>query len=388
MQFQQSQITSAPRVPTLERKSRSAIDDPKTDNLLFRVKILEETNNRLLLTQDEIVRDSNRRVQMHVNEIKLLKNEIGMLAAQNKELKEVCCFLDDDRKKSKQLGKEWHKLGKYTSQLMRQEVGTYQRRVEGLEQRENQLVRENEELRQLCLYLDEQRHMWMSNWHEHCERASLRDEEFAESGCGGSEKSSDSSPIEMLKQNNLTVSIDSTKEEALEKLTKLPSPRSRFEMGRKEAETDVLQYIQSLESTMTSSGTTYASWDTDNESPAMPTVDGQGIEDETGRTLTVISEEDDQNMKSMDASSASSHILHFDGLNHRKLGFDNTARGSRDLLTVASHDQHGLNPERSASADSAPRLLQLYKLAPEMEVPPPPKRHSFQGDIVEYRSQV
>ena len=38
------------------------------------------------------------------------------------ELRDLCCFLDDDRQKGRKLAREWQRFGRYTASVMRQEV--------------------------------------------------------------------------------------------------------------------------------------------------------------------------------------------------------------------------------------------------------------------------
>ncbi|CAJ0929642.1 unnamed protein product, partial [Mesorhabditis belari] len=454
-----------------QRAPRYNENDLKAENLSYRVKILEDENNRLLQRQGEILTDSNRRVEMHVNEIKMLKNEVKMLNAQNKELRELCCFLDEDRKKSKQLGKEWHKLGKYTSHLMRQEVATYQRRLQGSEQREREMLRENEELRQLCLYLDEQRQMWMSHRKENDrldEQRQRDEEELAESGCGGSERSSDSPPSESQKIEQFSLSIDSNKEDALRKLSDMLPQTSETFCGalaslRTQTEDRVIGYIQTLESrikqlerlqqqdhqiwasssdvaseeaektiierewtnggdrtpvegitqninnplmmisstsTMTSSGTTYASWETDNESAVYVIGDEKEMDEknETMRTLPVIREEDDLAKSREDPSDSplppKMGPLSLSTLSVGRLYGDFLDIPRRARAVSAEIQRTFYETERSASMDDAPRLLHLHQLSngldfdeqvsPKIVI----KRHSFQGELIEYQSQV
>ena len=51
-----------------------------------------------------------------------LKEQNNRLNQDNKELRDLCCFLDDDRQKGKRLAREWQKFGRYTAKVMRQEV--------------------------------------------------------------------------------------------------------------------------------------------------------------------------------------------------------------------------------------------------------------------------
>ncbi|TKR87763.1 hypothetical protein L596_012114 [Steinernema carpocapsae] len=95
--------------------------------------------------------------KLHLNEIGLLKEEVRNQRRGNKELRDLCCFLDDDRQKSRKLAKEWQKFANYTSHLMKQEVHAYQSRLKDLDERQQMMVMENDQLKRLCLYLDEQR---------------------------------------------------------------------------------------------------------------------------------------------------------------------------------------------------------------------------------------
>ena len=66
-------------------------------------------------------------------------------------------FLDDDRRKCRKLAKEWQRFGRNTVSVMRGEVSGYQEKIRVLETRQNELIKENNELRDLCVYLDQQR---------------------------------------------------------------------------------------------------------------------------------------------------------------------------------------------------------------------------------------
>ena len=69
----------------------------------------------------------------------------------------MCCFLDDDRQKGRKLAREWQRFGRYTASVMRQEVTAYQNKLRELELRQQHLITDNLELKELCLYLDEER---------------------------------------------------------------------------------------------------------------------------------------------------------------------------------------------------------------------------------------
>ena len=63
--------------------------------------------------------------------------DCGMIAycRDNQELRDLCCFLDDDRQKGKRLAREWQKFGRYTAKVMKQEVTAYQDKLATLDSR-------------------------------------------------------------------------------------------------------------------------------------------------------------------------------------------------------------------------------------------------------------
>lgn len=79
------------------------------------------------------------------------------LQEDNQELRDLCCFLDDDRQKGKRVSREWQRLGRYSAGLLRKEVAIYLQKLKELEQRQVEVVRENLELKEVCLMLEEER---------------------------------------------------------------------------------------------------------------------------------------------------------------------------------------------------------------------------------------
>lgn len=55
-----------------------------------------------------------------------MKEANQRLSDDNQELRDLCCFLDDDRQKGRKLAREWQRFGRYTASVMRQEVSAYQ----------------------------------------------------------------------------------------------------------------------------------------------------------------------------------------------------------------------------------------------------------------------
>ncbi|SPP79566.1 putative uncharacterized protein DDB_G0271606 isoform X1 [Drosophila guanche] len=101
--------------------------------------------------------EQNRQLQSLVNELRTLKEQNQRLLDDNQELRDLCCFLDDDRQKGRKLAREWQRFGRYTASVMRQEVAAYQNKLRQLDDKQQELITDNLELKELCLYLDEER---------------------------------------------------------------------------------------------------------------------------------------------------------------------------------------------------------------------------------------
>lgn len=104
-----------------------------------------------------IINDQTRHIQSMMQEIRSLKEANQRLADDNQELRDLCCFLDDDRQKGRKLAREWQRFGRYTASVMRQEVSAYQSKLRELDNKQQELIKDNLELKELCLYLDEER---------------------------------------------------------------------------------------------------------------------------------------------------------------------------------------------------------------------------------------
>lgn len=102
--------------------------------------------------------EQNRHLQQTmITELRTLKDANQRLSDDNQELRDLCCFLDDDRQKGRKLAREWQRFGRYTASVMRQEVSAYQNKLRQLDDKQQELIRDNLELKELCLYLDEER---------------------------------------------------------------------------------------------------------------------------------------------------------------------------------------------------------------------------------------
>ena len=127
------------------------------DELVRRIRRAEGEKMNLMVEHGNKMRDVNRSLQVHLHEIRSLKEVNQKLQDDNHELRELCCFLDDDRQKGKKLSREWQRFGRYTATNMWKEVGTYMMKLKELEVNQDSVTRENGELKEIILMLDEER---------------------------------------------------------------------------------------------------------------------------------------------------------------------------------------------------------------------------------------
>jgi len=76
--------------------------------------------------------DVNKRMQIHLLEIRNLKDINKKLQDDNQELRDLCCFLDDDRQKYRLLSREWQTFGRQASSVIRTEVSSSQHKLKSL----------------------------------------------------------------------------------------------------------------------------------------------------------------------------------------------------------------------------------------------------------------
>lgn len=127
------------------------------EELVLRLRRLESRNMDLMLEHGNMMKDVNRSLQVHLHEIRSLKEVNQKLQDDNQELRELCCFLDDDRQKGKRVSREWQRFGRYTASVLWKDVGLYQQKLRELEASQEALRVENAELKEIVLMLDEER---------------------------------------------------------------------------------------------------------------------------------------------------------------------------------------------------------------------------------------
>jgi hypothetical protein len=91
--------------------------------------------------------DNNNGGKLLETELRRAKELVNRLTAENQELRDLCCFLDDDRQKGRKLAREWQRFGRYTASVMRQEVANYQSKLKELDGKQQELIRDNLELK-------------------------------------------------------------------------------------------------------------------------------------------------------------------------------------------------------------------------------------------------
>eukprot|EP00794_Sanderia_malayensis_P020454 gene20454-22470_t len=126
-------------------------------DLSEQLRQMENEKIAVIVDHKNMMRTYNERMEVYLHEIRVLQELNKGLHNDIVELRDLCCYLDDDRRTCRRVAKEWQKFGRYTVTVMRSEVLSYSEKLNKLEMKQTDLVRENGELRDLCLYLDNKR---------------------------------------------------------------------------------------------------------------------------------------------------------------------------------------------------------------------------------------
>ncbi|XP_068597780.1 coiled-coil domain-containing protein 85A-like [Brachionichthys hirsutus] len=127
------------------------------EELLRRLRGAEAEKRRVIVEHGNLMREVNRRLQQHLDEIRGLKDVNRELQEDNQELRDLCCFLDDDRQKGRRAAREWQRLGRHSAALVGGGVAVYLQKLKELERRQLEVLRDNLELKEVCLMLEEER---------------------------------------------------------------------------------------------------------------------------------------------------------------------------------------------------------------------------------------
>ncbi|XP_057193701.1 coiled-coil domain containing 85A, like isoform X1 [Triplophysa rosa] len=172
-QSQQAQPQlSGPEAPESPAEDISNLTDEELlqlskEELVQRIRRSEADKMSVILDHSNLIREVNRSLQLHLNEIRGLKyfyvfsgdgKDVNQkLQDDNRELRDLCCFLDDDRQKGKRVSREWQRLGHFSASVMRKEVALYLQKLAELERKQEEVIQENLELRELCVLIDEEK---------------------------------------------------------------------------------------------------------------------------------------------------------------------------------------------------------------------------------------
>ncbi|XP_042547210.1 coiled-coil domain-containing protein 85A isoform X2 [Dipodomys spectabilis] len=153
---------AGPCAPAAVAEDLSKVSDEELlqwskEELIRSLRRAEAEKVSAMLDHSNLIREVNRRLQLHLGEIRGLKDINQKLQEDNQELRDLCCFLDDDRQKGKRVSREWQRLGRYTAGVMHKEVALYLQKLKELEVKQEEVVKENMELKELCVLLDEEK---------------------------------------------------------------------------------------------------------------------------------------------------------------------------------------------------------------------------------------
>ncbi|XP_031625458.1 coiled-coil domain-containing protein 85C [Contarinia nasturtii] len=175
--------------------------------------------------------EQSRHFQSLLAELRQLKDANQRLSDDNQELRDLCCFLDDDRQKGRKLAREWQRFGRYTASVMRQEVSAYQNKLRQLDDKQQELIRDNLELKELCLYLDEERANVSASIPSSC------------SNCGTAIRSTSTNSSNAMRDDG-DGSSSSTNDEPMPSVRQFSVPEQQ---SRSALSDQTLQYVRSLE---------------------------------------------------------------------------------------------------------------------------------------------
>ncbi|XP_028916461.1 coiled-coil domain-containing protein 85B [Ornithorhynchus anatinus] len=126
------------------------------EELVRRLRREETEKLAALVQRGRLIQEVNRQLQGHLLEIRELKQVNRRLQDENRELRDLCCFLDNDRQKGKRVAREWQLFGTQASRAVRDDLGGCWQKLAELEGRQEELLRENLALKELCLALEEE----------------------------------------------------------------------------------------------------------------------------------------------------------------------------------------------------------------------------------------
>uniref|UniRef100_H2ZBQ8 Coiled-coil domain containing 85C n=1 Tax=Ciona savignyi TaxID=51511 RepID=H2ZBQ8_CIOSA len=131
------------------------------EQVIQRLRYTENEHKKLLVERSRSMKDVNRKLQVHLLEVRGVREvnqklmiEKDSLLKEKEELAGICCFLDDDRDKAKKVAREWQMFGRYATGVLQKELATCHQKIKELEQKQTSLLQENKTLKEICIMLD------------------------------------------------------------------------------------------------------------------------------------------------------------------------------------------------------------------------------------------
>uniref|UniRef100_A0A9L0RLI2 Coiled-coil domain containing 85B n=1 Tax=Equus caballus TaxID=9796 RepID=A0A9L0RLI2_HORSE len=121
------------------------------EELVRRLRREEAARLAALVQRGRLMQEVNRQLQGHLGEIRELKQLNRRLQAENRELRDLCCFLDSERQRGRRAARQWQLFGTQASRAVREDLGGCWQKLAELEGRQEELLRENLALKELCL---------------------------------------------------------------------------------------------------------------------------------------------------------------------------------------------------------------------------------------------
>ncbi|XP_066954459.1 coiled-coil domain-containing protein 85C [Macrobrachium rosenbergii] len=235
--------------PSMNSVNNSGSGGVSADTAKLEEELSALNRNELIgkaLRIESEVRDLKHSFHQQAGELRHLRDSHQRLTDDNQELRDLCCFLDDDRQKGRKLAREWQRFGRYTASVMRQEVTAYQNKLRELDTKQQELIKDNLELKELCLYLDEERNNAACS---HCGHPMItRDDGDGSSSSTNADEPSGPppAPTQTVTQSSTSVSSSSeiplARSSSRERLLEDTLSRQRSPMNEQ-----VMSYIRSLE---------------------------------------------------------------------------------------------------------------------------------------------
>lgn len=150
---QPPQPPPAPHPPVVDRSRDSEAEEDAAESRRLQAEMAKRLTaaksdvKRLAAENGNLNTEFQKKVQEQATEVRNMKEVNARLSEDNQELRDLCCFLDDDRQKGRKLAREWQRFGRYTASVMRQEVSNYQSKLKDLAGKQEELIRDNMELK-------------------------------------------------------------------------------------------------------------------------------------------------------------------------------------------------------------------------------------------------